>query len=131
MEIAMEIARNVKSEVIGFSPEFVGHLKMFLETSAETVKISVTSYSEDPVVNMIQTAVHSGPRFKILTAVSGMHEKDLVHLVDDNVEKSFASRDMVAQRLHSLMITTITTIITTIIITVTNAGTCTGKRCHG
>ncbi|WP_340818761.1 GTP-binding protein [Methanolobus sp. WCC4] len=100
MEIAMEIARNVKSEVIGFSPEFVGHLKMFLETSAETVKISVTSHSEEPAVNIIQTAVHSGPRFKILTAVSGMHEDDLVHLVDENVERSFASRDMVTQRLH-------------------------------
>lgn len=100
MEIAMEIAENIKSEVIKFSPEFVGHLKMFLETSAETVKISVTSHFEDPAVNIIETSVHSGPRFKILTAVSGMHEEDLVHLVDENVEAAFSKRNMISQRLH-------------------------------
>ena len=99
-EIAMEIAENVKSEVIGFSPEFVGHIKMFLETPGETVKISITSYSEAPAVNVIDTTAHSGPRFKILTAVSGMDEDNLVHLVDENVNNAFTSRNMVAQRLH-------------------------------
>ncbi|WP_406656906.1 GTP-binding protein [Methanolobus sp. ZRKC2] len=99
-EIAIEIAENVKSEIIEFSPEFVGHIKMFLETSVETVKISITSHSESPAVNIIQTAVHSGPRFKILTAISGIGEDSLVHLVDENVENVFASRNMTTQRLH-------------------------------
>ncbi|SFM18283.1 GTP-binding protein [Methanolobus profundi] len=101
-EIIMEIAERIRSDVIVSSPEFVGHIKMFLETSEETVKISITSYSERPAVNVIPTSAHSGLRFKILTAVSGIDEDRLIHLVDEDVEYIFGSRDMLIQRLHGL-----------------------------
>ncbi len=99
--ITMEIAEGVKEKILNISPEFVGHIKMFLETQEQTFKISITSYSEVPAVNVIQTTAHSGPRFKILTAVSGIEEDRLVHIVDENVEYAFAKRDMLSQRLHN------------------------------
>ncbi|MDW7733420.1 MAG: GTP-binding protein [Methanolobus sp.] len=98
--ISMEIAEGVKSEIITLSPEFVGHIKMFLEAPDETVKISITSYSEIPEMNIIQTAANSGSRFKILTAVSGLNEGQLVGLVDGNVERAFSKRNFMSQRLH-------------------------------
>lgn len=98
--ISMEIAESVKSEIIKLSPEFVGHIKMFLETPDETVKISITSYSENPEMNIIKTTAHSGPRFKILTAISGLNEDQLVDLVDSNVEQVFSKRNFISQRLH-------------------------------
>nr|WP_321498863.1 GTP-binding protein [uncultured Methanolobus sp.] len=99
-QITLEIAETVKSSIIRHSPEFVGHIKMFMEVPDETVKISITSHAESPSMNIIETTVHSGPRFKILTAVSGMDEDELVHLVDENVEAAFSKRNMVSQRLH-------------------------------
>jgi hypothetical protein len=51
-------------------------------------------------MNIIETTAHSGPRFKILTAVSGLNENELVHLVDENVEAAFNKRNMTSQRLH-------------------------------
>ncbi|ETA67081.1 MAG: hypothetical protein PWQ51_2131 [Methanolobus sp.] len=99
-QITLEIAENVKSSIIKHSPEFVGHIKMFMEVPDETVKISITSHAESPSMNIIETTAHSGPRFKILTAVSGLNENELVHLVDENVESAFNKRNMTSQRLH-------------------------------
>ncbi|MBP1908748.1 GTP-binding protein [Methanolobus bombayensis] len=99
-QITLEIAESVKGSIMNLSPEFVGHIKMFLEVPDETVKISITSHAESPSMNIIETTAHSGPRFKILTAVSGLNENELVNLVDENVEAAFSKRNMTSQRLH-------------------------------
>jgi G3E family GTPase len=98
--IVMDIAEAVKSAIMQKSPEFVGHVKMFLECSRETVKISITSYSEDPVLDIIRVAAGNAPRFKIFTAVSGIDEEMLIHLVDESVETIFSRNNMISQRLH-------------------------------
>ncbi|AFV24954.1 cobalamin synthesis protein, P47K [Methanolobus psychrophilus R15] len=98
--IAMDIAAAVKSAIMQKSPEFVGHIKMFLESPRETVKISITSYAEDPVLDIIRTASGNAPRFKILTAVSGMEEDGLIKLVDESVKTVFSRNNMLSQRLH-------------------------------
>lgn len=98
--LAMDIADSVKSGIIKFSPEFVGHVKMFLESPYETVKISITAYSENPQVNVIKTTSAMAPRFKILTAVSGMEEDSLVHLVDESVRSAFERKKIKSLRLH-------------------------------
>lgn len=98
--LAMDIADSVKSGIIKFSPEFVGHVKMFLESPHETVKISITAYSENPQVNVIKTTSAMAPRFKILTAVSGMEEDSLVHLVDESVRSAFERKKIKSLRLH-------------------------------
>lgn len=98
--LAMDIAESVKSGIIKFSPEFVGHVKMFLEAPHETVKISITAYSENPQVNVIKTTSDMAPRFKILTAVSGMEEDTLVHLVDESVKSVFEKKKIKSLRLH-------------------------------
>jgi G3E family GTPase len=98
--LAMDIAESVKYEIIKFSPEFVGHVKMFLESPHETIKISITAYSETPQVNVIKTTSDMAPRFKILTAVSGMEEDSLVHLVDESVKSAFEKKKIKSLRLH-------------------------------
>lgn len=98
--LAMDIAESVKSEIIKLSPEFVGHVKMFLESPHETVKISITAYSENPQVNIIKTASDMAPRFKILTAVSGMEEEALVDLVDESVRSAFERKNLKSLRIH-------------------------------
>lgn len=98
--ISMDIALAVKTAIMQASPEFVGHVKMFLECPRETVKISITSYSEEPVLDIIKTAAGNASRFKILTAVSGIEEDVLVRLVDESVETIFNRNDMISQRLH-------------------------------
>jgi G3E family GTPase len=99
-QVTMEIAEGVKAAIVKLSPEFVGHIKMFMEVPDETVKISITSYEESPGMNIIETTADSGPRFKILTAVSGLNVDQLVHIVDENVEAAFSKRDMTSRRLH-------------------------------
>jgi G3E family GTPase len=99
-QVTMEIAEGVKAAILKLSPEFVGHIKMFMEVPDETVKISITSHAERPGMNIIETTADSGPRFKILTAVSGLNADQLVHIVDENVEAAFSKRKMTSRRLH-------------------------------
>ena len=39
---------TIKEKVLKLNPEFVGHIKLFLDNGSETVKQSVTAYYEEP-----------------------------------------------------------------------------------
>ncbi|MDA0525755.1 GTP-binding protein [Methanococcoides alaskense] len=80
--IAKEIMKNIKAEVMEHSPEFIGHIKMFLDSNADTVKMNVTAYFEDPQLEVIETGNNDILKLKILSAISNMEKKELVNIVD-------------------------------------------------
>lgn len=74
--------KNIKAEVMEHSPEFIGHIKMFLDSNADTVKMNVTAYFEDPQLEVIETGNNDILKLKILSAISNMEKKELVNIVD-------------------------------------------------
>ncbi len=79
----------IKSRVMEHSPEFVGHIKMFLENGSETIKMNITAYYEEPIMELISSRTEV-PRFKILSAVSNIDKMALIDLVDSSVVEAFA-----------------------------------------
>jgi len=92
--ITFEVAQNLKADIVRETPEFVGHIKMFLETRETTVKSSITSYTQEPTIELIDKLSENKPHFKILTAVSGIDEDKLRHIVDENIKLVFSKRKM-------------------------------------
>ena len=98
--ITCEIAKKLKADIVRETPEFVGHIKMFLETGEMTVKSSTTSYTQEPTIELLDQFSENKPHFKILTAVSGIDEEKLRHIVDENIKLNFSKRNMVISKSH-------------------------------
>ena len=47
-EITTELVNKIKEKVLKLNPEFVGHIKLFLDNGSDTVKQSVTAHYEEP-----------------------------------------------------------------------------------
>lgn len=68
--LTAELMNTIKEKVLKLNPEFVGHIKLFLDNGLETVKQSVTIYYEEPQEEIIKSKEGATPTFKILSAVS-------------------------------------------------------------
>lgn len=93
-EITTELMNKIKEKVLKLNPEFVGHIKLFLDNGSETVKQSVTAYYEDPQEQIIKSEEGAVPAFKILSAVSNVNKAALKDAVDNSVQEIFEKRGM-------------------------------------
>jgi G3E family GTPase len=93
-EITTELMNTIKAKVLELNPEFVGHIKLFLDTGLETVKQSVTAYYEEPQEDIIKSKEGAVPAFKILSAVSNVNKADLKDVVDSSAHEIFDNRDI-------------------------------------
>jgi G3E family GTPase len=91
--VVQDTMELIKSRVLKHSPEFVGHIKMFLENGSETVKMNITAHYEEPIMELISSKTEV-PRFKILSAVSNIDKIALIDLVDSSVIEAFALKDI-------------------------------------
>ena len=96
--IARDIVYNIKDEIIKLNPEFIGHIKLYLEYDSKMVRISMTSYYDTPEVEFVETSRAHHPKLKILTAVSNIQKKDLVDTVHKCVSSKFHEYGMGVQK---------------------------------
>lgn len=90
ISITQEIMAGIRSRVIEHSPEFVGHIKMFLENRNSTVKMNITAYYEQPALEVIKSN-STIRKFKILSAVSNIQKNILINIVDSTIKETFSS----------------------------------------
>lgn len=88
-EITTELMNTIKEKVLKLNPEFVGHIKLFLDTGSETVKQSVTAYYEEPQEEIIKSEEGAVTEFKILSAVSNVNKAALKDAVNSSVQEIF------------------------------------------
>ncbi|MFA0822773.1 MAG: GTP-binding protein [Methanomethylovorans sp.] len=81
----------IKKRVLEQSPEFVGHIKMFLENGVETIKMNLTAHYEEPSLELINSKTDI-PKFKVLSAVSSIDKATLISIVDSSVSEAFAQK---------------------------------------
>lgn len=91
-ELTTELMNTIKEKVLKLNPEFVGHIKLFLDNGTETVKQSVTIYYEDPQEDVIKSKEGAVPAFKILSAVSNVDKEALKDAVNSSVKEAFEKR---------------------------------------
>ncbi|WP_440946712.1 GTP-binding protein [Methanosarcina sp. T3] len=91
-ELTAELMNTIKGKVLRLNPEFVGHIKLFLDNGLETVKQSVTIYYEEPQEEIIKSKEGATPTFKILSAVSNVEKEALKDAVNSSVHETFEKR---------------------------------------
>jgi len=91
-ELTTELMNTIKEKVLKLNPEFVGHIKLFLDNGLETVKQSVTIYYEEPQEEIIKSKEGAAPTFKILSAVSNVEKEALKDAVNSSVQETFEKR---------------------------------------
>ncbi|MGM0771368.1 MAG: GTP-binding protein [Halobacteriota archaeon] len=99
--IAKDIMDKIKAEVMKYSPEFIGHIKMFLDSEADTVKMNVTAYFEEPQLELIETGRNENFKLKILSAISNMEKDELVKIVDNFATDVFNSYGITIEKLNA------------------------------
>jgi len=87
--ITTEIMNKIKGEALKLNPEFLGHIKLFLDNGSETVKQSITIYYEEPQEDIFKSNVGAIPTFKVLSAVSKVEKEDLKSAVNSSVLETF------------------------------------------
>ena len=91
-ELTTELMNTIKEKVLELNPEFVGHIKLFLDNGLETVKQSVTIYYEEPQEEIIKSKEGAVPTLKILSAVSNVKKEALKDAVNSSVQETFEKR---------------------------------------
>ncbi|MDD3245289.1 MAG: GTP-binding protein [Methanosarcina sp.] len=91
-ELTTELMNTIKEKVLELNPEFVGHIKLFLDNGLETVKQSVTIYYEEPQEEIIKSKEGAVPTLKILSAVSNVKKEALKDSVNSSVQETFEKR---------------------------------------
>lgn len=91
-ELTTELINTIKAKVLKLNPEFVGHIKLFLDNGSETVKQSVTIYYEEPQEDVIKSKEGAAPTLKILSAVSNVEKGAIKEAVDLSVQEVFDSK---------------------------------------
>lgn len=91
-ELTTELMNTIKIRVLKLNPEFVGHIKLFLDNGMETVKQSITIYYEEPQEDIIKSKEGAFPTFKILSAVSNVEKEALKDAVNSSVQEIFEKR---------------------------------------
>ena len=88
-ELTTELINTIKAKVLELNPEFVGHIKLFLDNGSETVKQSVTIYYEEPQEDIIKSEEGAVPKLKILSAVSNVEKGAVKDAVNRSVQEVF------------------------------------------
>ncbi|MBN2109525.1 MAG: GTP-binding protein [Methanosarcinaceae archaeon] len=92
--VSKEIMEDIKSEVIKYSPEFVGHIKLFAESESDTVKVNLTGYDMDVTEEVFESNNTEIPRLKILSAVSNIGHDELVNIVQGTIEDKLRNKNI-------------------------------------
>jgi len=90
------ILQEIKGKVMKDSSLFVGHMKGIMYLSGKIIKSSITSFNESPDSSIYETEDNADRKsvFKILTAVTGMGNKEVQNIVDETVSNVFESENI-------------------------------------
>ncbi len=99
-KLTNELMNKIKAKALRLNPEFVGHIKLFLDNGFETVKQSVTIYYEEPQEDIIKSKKGALPTLKILSAVSNVEKGCLKDAVESSVQETFKKSGIVVHKME-------------------------------
>ena len=99
-ELTTELMNTIKAKVLQLNPEFIGHIKLFLDNGSETVKQSVTIYYEEPQEDVIKSKEGATPTLKILSAVSNVDKEAVKTAVKNSVHEVFERKQIKVNKIE-------------------------------
>ncbi len=93
--ITTEIINKIKQKALKLNPEFLGHIKLFLDNGSETIKQSITIYYEESQEDIFKSNDGATPTFKVLSAVSKVEKEALESAVNSSVQETFEKMGIV------------------------------------
>jgi G3E family GTPase len=90
-EITTQVMSKIKEKALELNPEFLGHIKLFLDNGSETVKQSITIYYEEPQEDIFKSKEGTAPKFKVLSAVLNIEKEAIKSAVSSSVHEVFES----------------------------------------
>jgi G3E family GTPase len=99
-ELTVELINTIKAKVLKLNPEFVGHIKLFLDNGLETVKQSITIYYEEPQEDVIKSKEGAVPTLKILSAVSNVEKEAVKDAVKSSVREVFERKKIKVNKIE-------------------------------
>ena len=89
--LARSIMSEIRCRVLELNPNFLGHIKLFLEVGSSLYKISLTTSEEEPTYDFIPSASenNAGSNLKVLSAVTGIESGKIKEIVQTAIETVF------------------------------------------
>ena len=93
-----DLMSDIRQKVLEKSPNFLGHIKLFLEVGSSLFKISLTTSEEEPIYDFISSsdsAKNETPNLKILSAVTGIESDEVKMIVQAAAEDIFRKNEII------------------------------------
>jgi G3E family GTPase len=93
-----ENLRKIQNEIQEINPEFVGHVKLSMKLYESIVKGSVTSSTEVPQIELIQTGESEKAELRLLSAVTKVPKNKLIEIVESTLEENLGKSGIVFEK---------------------------------
>jgi len=99
-QIVRGILSQIRADVLMRSPNFLGHIKLFLDSGSSLYKISLTTAEEEPTYDFVPASGSGSVKkessnLKILSAVTGVESAALQKIVQKAVENVLNEKGIV------------------------------------
>jgi len=86
--LVRSLMAEIRHAVLERNPNFLGHIKLFLEVGSSLYKISLTTSEEEPIYDFIPAAGENkiSPNLKVLSAVTGIGSDEIKKIVQEAVD---------------------------------------------
>jgi G3E family GTPase len=90
--------RNIQEKLLEINPEFVGHVKISLKLPESTVKGSVTSSKDAPLVELLQDRKSEKIELRLLSAITKVPKEKLIEIIEGTLEEKLQELGIVFER---------------------------------
>jgi G3E family GTPase len=99
-KLANEIVDSIHSQFIQLNPDFIGHIKMSMDLPKTFLKISLTSSTNKPEIEIFERENVANQKVRALAAVTNIRQDDVVKILENTIEEMFAETGIDLQRLQ-------------------------------
>jgi G3E family GTPase len=99
-ELANGIVDSILNQFIQLNPDFIGHIKMSMDLPETFLKISLTSSTNKPEIEIFERENVANPKVRALAAVTNIRQDEVVKILQDTIEKMFAEAEIAIQRIQ-------------------------------
>lgn len=84
-QMALGMIGSIKNSILELNPRFMGHLKMILQTDSTALKVSVTSYKDEPEIDNLSVEADEDNKMTVFAAVTDVARDELADIIQSAV----------------------------------------------
>jgi len=84
-QMALDLIESIKKSILELNPRFMGHLKMILQTDSIALKVSVTSYRDQPEIDSLSIEGNEDSKMTVFAAVTDVARDNLAEIIQSAV----------------------------------------------